>query len=156
MRRRPRSSRSSTGAFNQPLMRCNIARSTTRRATLWSNSPCGILWLVGTGLGAVAFAEPGRAVPFETGASPSRHGTLNPSPHAEPGVQVSRTGLPRSHLRGRSDSGMTKLRVRQLEPCAAPEIAPVQPMSLAAAAQHSNPLQLDFTPNDVKSWLAVV
>ena len=114
------------------------------------------VWLVGTGLGAVAFAEPGRAVPFETGASPSRHGTLNPSPHAEPGVQVSRTGLPRSHLRGRSDSGMTKLRVRQLEPCAAPAIAPVQPMSLAAAAQHSNPLQLDFTPNDVKSWLAVV
>jgi site-specific DNA recombinase len=29
----------------------------------------------------------------------ARHGALYPSPHSEPGVQVSRTGLPRSHLR---------------------------------------------------------
>src|SRR5437870_7038605 len=136
MRRRPRSSRSSTGAFNQPLMRCNIARSTTRRATLWSNSPCGILWLVGTDLGAVAFAEPRQSGPFrDRGLTepawslvpvPPRRTRRADVPHRAPQVALATTP---------SDSRMTGLRVGQLEPRAAPEIAPVQPMSLAASAQ---------------------
>jgi hypothetical protein len=67
--------------------------------------------------GSLCGASP--AVPFETVASPSRHGTLYPSPHSEPGVQISRTGLARSHLRSRSDGRMTGCRVREFEPCAA-------------------------------------
>src|SRR6516225_4453217 len=94
----PRSSVSSTGASSHILIRCSIAPSTTRRATDLRRSACGRLWLVGTSLGALALAEPCRAGPFGPLTSPSRHGTLCSSPHAEPGVQVSRTGLPRSRL----------------------------------------------------------
>src|SRR5947208_2196734 len=55
-----------------------------------------------------------------------------------------------------SDSGMTGLRVRQLKPRAAPELAPVQPMALAAPSQHPDPLQLHLAPNSVESGLAVM
>ena len=45
----------------------------------------------------VARAEPCGRKRFRADASPSRHGLLIPSPQAEPGVQFSRTGLPRCH-----------------------------------------------------------
>src|SRR5437667_2140632 len=58
-RRCTRSSVSSTGAFSHILTRCSIFPSLIRRATHVISGECGIVWLVGTGLGAVAFAEPG-------------------------------------------------------------------------------------------------
>src|SRR5262249_24891395 len=42
-RRFPRSSVSSTGAFNHILLRCSMLPSLTRRATLVSSSECGIV-----------------------------------------------------------------------------------------------------------------
>ena len=54
-----------------------------------------------------------------------------------------------------SDSRMTSFRVRQFEPRTALEIAPVQPVSLAAPTQHSNPLQLNLVPNDIEFWFAM-
>src|SRR5262249_7768383 len=56
----------------------------------------------------------------------------------------------RPHGQRRLDSRMTRLRVRQLEPRAAQEIAPVQPMTLAASAQYPNPLPLNLAPNIVE------
>src|SRR5437667_9759437 len=55
-RRCPRSSVSSTGAFSHILTRCSIFPSLIRRATHVISAECGIVWLVGTDLGAVAFA----------------------------------------------------------------------------------------------------
>src|SRR5206468_7399613 len=63
-RRCPRSSVSSTGAFSHILTRCSIFPSLIRRATHVISAECGIVWLVGTGLGAVAFAEPRQSGPF--------------------------------------------------------------------------------------------
>jgi hypothetical protein len=51
---------------------------------------------------------------------------------------------------------MTEFRVRQFEPRAVHEVAPEQPMSLAASAQYSDPLQLNLAPNHVEFRLAVV
>src|SRR5713101_8076317 len=64
IRRFPPASVSSTGAFNHILRRCSIFPSLTRRATHAISAEWGIVWLVGTGLGAVAFAEPRRSGPF--------------------------------------------------------------------------------------------
>src|SRR5712691_11174783 len=55
-----------------------------------------------------------------------------------------------------SNGRMTGCRVRQLEPRTTQEVAPVQPVALAASAQHSNPLQLHLAPNVVEFWLTVM
>src|SRR5262249_52648801 len=51
---------------------------------------------------------------------------------------------------------MTRLRIRELKPRAAQEVAPVQPVTLVASAQHSDPLPLNLTPNVVEFRLAVM
>src|SRR5262245_22344183 len=101
-RRFPRSSVSSTGAFNHILIRCSILPSLTRRATLVSSADCGIVWLVGTGLGAVAFAEPRRSGPFrDRGLTepawrlvpvPPRRTRRADFPHRAPQVALTTTG----------------------------------------------------------------
>ena len=69
-------------------------------------------WLVGTGLGAVAFAEPRRSCPFRDVASPSRHGALHPSPTQNPACRFPAPGSPgRTYDQDASDSRMTSLRV---------------------------------------------
>src|SRR5262249_55556652 len=62
----------------------------------------------------------------------------------------------RTHSRASSDRRMTEFRVRQFKPRAVHEVAPEQPMSLAASAQYSDPLQLYLAPNHVEFRLAVV
>jgi len=59
--------------------------------------PCGLdaTRMVETSLEAVVCAEPHCCDTFAPVPSPSRLGLLNSSPQAEPGVQISRTGLPR-------------------------------------------------------------
>src|SRR5262249_32249997 len=64
IRRCPRSSVSSTGALSHILIRCSIFPSLMRRATHVISAEWGIVWLVGTGLGAVALAEPRQGRPF--------------------------------------------------------------------------------------------
>src|SRR3974377_1983008 len=146
-----------TPAFSHFWISRRIRRSATRCSTNWSNQLLSKLWRVGTSLRAVAFAEPCQSVSFETVASPSRHDSLYSSPHLEPGVQISRTGLPNPHsLRSPLGSCVTGRRIRQFEPRTALEVTPEQPVTLAASAQHPNPLQNDLAPYSVQSRLAMM
>src|SRR5688572_11796074 len=78
-------------------------------------------------------------------------------PTQNPACRFPAPGSPgRPHDQAPSDGRMTGLRVRQLEPGATQEVAPVQPVALAASAQHSNPLQLNLAPNVVEFRLAVM
>src|SRR5713101_4759288 len=157
IRRCPRSSVSSTGAFSHILMRCSIFPSLTRRATHRRSAECGIVWLVGTGLGTIAFAEPCQSGPFRDRGLTEPAWRLAPVPPLRTRRADFPHRAPQVALATRpSDSRMTGHRVWQLEPRAAPEIAPVQPMSLAASAQHSDPLQLDLMPDGIEFWLAVM
>src|SRR5215470_61282 len=79
------------------------------------------------------------------------------SPTQNPACRFPAPGSPgRTHSRASSDRRMTEFRVRQFKPRAVHEVAPEQPMSLAASAQYSDPLQLYLAPNHVEFRLAVV
>src|SRR5712691_11540290 len=55
---------SSTPAFNHFWMSRRMRRSAMRCSRNFTTHPWSNVWLVGTGLGAVAFAEPRRSCPF--------------------------------------------------------------------------------------------
>jgi hypothetical protein len=91
-------------------------------------APRAIGWLVGTGLGAVAFAERYRSCPLRSsGLTEPAWGALCPSPNSEPGVQVSPGSPCRTYSQAPSAGRITKLRVRQFEPRATQGVAQVQP-----------------------------
>src|SRR5438093_508237 len=78
-------------------------------------------------------------------------------PTQNPACRFPAPGSPgRTHDQTSLDRRMTGLRVRQFEPRAASEVAPVQLVTLAASAQDSNPLQLHLAPDGVEFWLAVM
>src|SRR5215510_7013412 len=78
-------------------------------------------------------------------------------PTQNPACRFPAPGSPgRTHDQSPSDGRMTSFRVRQLEPRATQEVAPVQPVTLAASAQHSDPLQLNLASDVVEFRLAVM
>src|SRR5713101_6382270 len=107
----------------------------------WSGSLCG----------ASPELPLSRQWPHRAGMTPcTRPPTQNPA------CRFPAPGSPGRTYGQTSDSRMTGVRVRQLEPRATQEVAPVQPVTLAASAQHSNPLQLHLAPNVVEFWLTVM
>src|SRR5664280_3271064 len=61
-------------------------------------------------------------------------------------------GSQRRHL----DCRVHCTRIRQLEPCAAQQVAPVEPMTLTSTTQTANPLKLDLTAHPLKLALTVM
>jgi len=78
-------------------------------------------------------------------------------PTQNPACSFPAPGSPgRTHSQALLDGRMTSLRVRQFEPRAVREVAPEQPVPLAASAQYTDPLQLNLVPYRVESPFAVV
>ena len=78
-------------------------------------------------------------------------------PTQNPACRFPAPGSPgRTHGQASSDSRMTGLRVGQFEPRAVQEVAPEQPVTLAASAQNADPLQLYLVPYRIESRLAVM
>src|SRR5712691_11587003 len=105
--------------------------------------------------GSLCGASPERSLsrpwPHRAGMAPcTRPPTQNPA------CRFPAPGFPVRTYGQTSDIRVTRFRVRQLERRATQEVAPVQPVTLAASAQHSNPLQLHLAPNVVEFWLTVM
>jgi hypothetical protein len=107
----------------------------------------------GGSLGGASLELPlSRQCPHRAGMTPcTRPPTQNPA------CSFPAPGSPdRTHGQTSSDSRMTGVRVRKLEPGTSLEVAPEQPVPLAASAQYPDPLQLYLVSYRVESQLAVV
>src|SRR5262249_44740783 len=91
-------SRHSDRTFRRIVRRCHSPVAPESASERPECRARGTHWLVGTGLGAVTFADPHRSCPLSRQWLTEPYGSLYSSPRPEPGVQISRTGLPRSHF----------------------------------------------------------
>src|SRR5262245_36717012 len=86
----------------------------------------------------------------------------NPAPCARSPTQNSACRFPapgspgRARSKASSHRRMERLRIWQLEPWAALEVRPEQPVTLAASTQCSHPLSLNLAPDPIELRLAVV